>query len=59
VEIGTDEEYAELLRKIVTGAEYLDRGKLSPQMYERAMMRYDELCKLVKAYRGMGSNGNM
>jgi hypothetical protein len=52
VEIKTDEEYFAVLRKIVTGAEYIDPSKLSPEKYRRAMERYEELCQMAHTYRG-------
>lgn len=52
MEIKTDEEYFAVLRKIVTGADYIDPGKLSPEKYKRAMERYEELCQMAHTYRG-------
>jgi hypothetical protein len=52
VEIKTDEEYFAVLRKIVTGAEYIECGKIAPHIYIRAMERYNLLCQMAHTYRG-------
>ncbi|BCJ86477.1 hypothetical protein [Effusibacillus dendaii] len=50
--IGIDEEYDDLLKRLVTGAEYLEREDLTPQQREKAQKRYDELDMRFRNLRG-------
>ncbi|CAM4099772.1 hypothetical protein L1N85_10805 [Paenibacillus alkaliterrae] len=51
-----DDEYNELLARIVKGAEYLENPIIKPQDYKRGMALYDELCNIADKYRFGGQS---
>lgn len=50
-----DDEYNELLARIVKGAEYLENPIIKSQDYKRGMALYDELCNIADKYRAGGA----
>ena len=48
----TDEEYTNLLDRIIKGAYYLAHPMISKQDFERGIKLYDELCARAREYRG-------
>lgn len=50
-----DDEYNELLARIVKGAEYLENPIIKQKDFERGMKLYDELCNIADKYRFGGA----
>lgn len=46
-----DEEYDQLMARIVKGAEYLENPLIKPHDFERGMKKYDELCAAALEYQ--------
>ncbi|SMP25478.1 hypothetical protein SAMN06265361_10531 [Laceyella tengchongensis] len=47
----TEQEYFQLLERIVKGAEYLANPLIKPVEYQKYIKLYDELCEIVFRYR--------
>ena len=50
-----DDEYNELLARIVKGAEYLENPIIKPSDFKKGMALYDELCNIADKYRSGGA----
>jgi hypothetical protein len=49
----TEEEYIDLLNRILKGAQYLANPLITEQDYKKGKKLYDELCEKAKKYRGV------
>jgi len=49
----TEDEYNELLKRLVKGAEYLSNPLIKPDDYKKGMKLYNELEQKILEYRGV------
>ena len=52
MKITSYEEYEATLKRIVTGAEYLENPLIKPEDYAKGMKLYDQLVEAVLEYKG-------